>query len=109
MGRRRAAFGEGIAEEAQHFAAVVHRVDYENRENRREGMQLVLERGDDPEVAAAAAEAPEQVRVLALTRLDQPPAGRYDIRRNQVVAHEAVLSHQPADAAPQGYSADARH
>ena len=63
-------------------------------------MQEELERGDDAEVAAAAAQRPEQVRVL-VQRTPGPcsPVGGHQLGGDQVVAGEAVLAPQPADAA----------
>ncbi len=72
-------------------------------------MQAILERRDDSEVAATAAQPPEQVRVFALARFDEPAIGRHHVRGNEVVADEAELPHQPADAAAEGDSADPRH
>ena len=62
-------------------------------------MQEELERRDDAEVAAAAAQRPEQVRVLLGGRPDQLALRGHQLGRDQVVAGEAVLAPQPADAA----------
>src|SRR5262249_38755755 len=45
-----------IAIEAEQFARLIERMDHEAAENLRDRMQLVFERRDDPEVAAAAAQ-----------------------------------------------------
>ena len=65
------------------------------------------ELGDDAEVAAAAAERPEQVRVLLLARGDDGAVGRDDLGGQQVVAGQAVAAAEVADAAAEGQSADA--
>ena len=56
------------------------------------GMEPVLEGRDDPEVAAAAAQAPEQVGYLALARGHEAAVGGDNVRRDQVVAGKAVLA-----------------
>ncbi len=66
-----------------------------------------LEAGDDAEVAAAAAQRPEQVGVLGLAGGDGPPVGEDDVGREQVVAGEPVLPAQPADAAAEREAGDA--
>ena len=70
-------------------------------------MQLVFERGDDAEVAAAAAQSPEQVRVIVGARGQEPAIGGDDVGGEQVVAGQAVLALQPADAAAEGEAGDA--
>ena len=70
-------------------------------------MEPVLEGRDDPEVAAAAAQAPEQVGVLALARGHEAAVGGDDVRRDQVVAGKAVLALEPADAAAERQARDA--
>ena len=70
-------------------------------------MQLELERCDDPEVATAAAQAPEEVRVLVLARDDEVAVGRDDVAGAQVVDRETELPHQVADAATEGQAPDA--
>ena len=55
-----------FAEEPQQVARVVEFVEEDPDVDVVDRMQLELERGHDAEVAAAAAERPEQVRVLVL-------------------------------------------
>ena len=71
-------------------------------------MQAVLERGHDPEVAAAAAQAPEQVGVLVLARAQQVAVDGHDVGGQQVVDRGAVAAHQPADPAAEREAGDAR-
>ena len=66
------------------------------------------ERRHDPEVAAAAAQAPEQVRMLGRTRPDGLAARQHDIGRDEVVDRQAVGPGQPADAAAQRQPRDPR-
>ena len=71
-------------------------------------MELVLKGGDHAEVAAAAPDAPEEVRVLTGADVAELAVGGDDIGGDEVVAGQAVLARQPADAAPQGEAGDAR-
>ena len=74
-------------------------------------MQPVLERGRDAEVAAAAAQAPEQLGVLVRAGVHELPVGGHDVSGDQVVAGQADLAHEPADAAAERVTGDpgARH
>ncbi len=71
-------------------------------------MQLEFELGDDPEVTAAAAQAPEQVGVLVRAGVQQPAVGGDEIGADEVVAGEAVLAHQPADPTAERVPGDTR-
>src|SRR5271168_473701 len=70
-------------------------------------MKLVLERGNDTEIAAAAAQAPEQIRMLIGARSQKLSVGGDDVSRQQVVAAETMLAHQPAEATAQSQPGDA--
>jgi hypothetical protein len=70
-------------------------------------VQAQLERGDHAEAPAAAAQRPQQLRVLVLRRAHQPAIGGDELRRDEVVAGEAVLALQPAGAAAEREPADA--
>ncbi len=63
------------------------------------GMQLVFERRDDAEVAAAAAQRPEQILVFCLARDEEPAVGRHDVGRDQVVARQAERAREISDPA----------
>jgi len=69
-------------------------------------MQAIDEPGDDPEVAAAAADRPEEIRVAPLVDLKQAAVGRDQLGREHAVDCEPVLAHEVADAAAQGETAD---
>ena len=58
-----------------------------------------LEAGDDPEVAAAAAQCPEQILVLIVAGRDLPAIGENDIGREQVVDGEPHAAGEVAEAA----------
>ena len=65
-------------------------------------MQAELKLGDDSEVAATAADSPEQVGVRARIGGDLFRVGGDELRGEQLIDREAVLTLQPADAAAEG-------
>jgi hypothetical protein len=65
--------------EPQHFARLVDRIQHTAAKYLAELMKAILERRDDPKISATAARTPEQIRVLFLTRLEQPPICGNDI------------------------------
>jgi hypothetical protein len=67
----------------------------------------VLEGGSDAEVAAAAAQGPEQVLIVLGAGRDDLAVCGDDFDRQQVVDGQSVLSHQPAFPAAQGQPGDA--
>ena len=71
-------------------------------------MQAVLERCDDANIGAATAHCPEQIGILARVGGAQSPLGGHDVDREEVVAGEAVLTAQPAEATTEGEPGDAR-
>ncbi len=71
-------------------------------------MQTVLEGGYDAEIAAAAAQRPEQIRVVGGTRLPEHAVRGDHIGRDQVVDGEPVFAHQPAQPAAERQTGDAR-
>src|SRR5204863_2552354 len=64
--------------------------------------------GHDPEVAAAAADPPKQIRVDVLARSHELPVGGHDVDGEQLVDREAELAHQPADPAAEGQPSEPR-
>ena len=70
-------------------------------------MQAIFRGRHNAEVAAAAPQRPEEVGVFRGARRSELTVGRHDVRRNQVVDCEAVLAHQPAEAAAERQSDDA--
>ena len=72
-----------------------------------QGMETQLELGRDAEVAAAAPDRPEQVRMLTGIDPEQLPLGGHDVRRQEVVDGQAVLSNEVAHATAQGQATDA--
>jgi hypothetical protein len=64
-----------------------------------DGMQSEHEPRDDAEVAAAAPDRPEEVRMLGRARAHEIPGCGHDLGRLEVVDGEAVLAAEPAEAA----------
>src|SRR5262245_28269500 len=70
-------------------------------------MELIFERGDH-EIAASAAQAPEQVSVLGRACDQQGALSGDEVDRQEVVAGEAKLARQPAKTAAQCQAGNAR-
>ena len=70
-------------------------------------MRLELERGGDPEVATAAAQAPEQFRIVVVADLEHLALGGDELDRRQVVDGHAEAAHQPPDPAAERQARDA--
>ena len=70
-------------------------------------MQPELEGGDDAEIAAAAADGPEEVRIFTLAGVQQPAVCGGNFYGLQVVDGQTELAHQPSYATARGQSADA--
>ena len=70
-------------------------------------VQPELELGDDAEVAAAAAQAPEQVRVTGLVDMQPVAVGGDQLVRLHVVARQPEPAREPAHAAAERQPADA--
>src|SRR6266536_1803906 len=85
---------------AEHVASHGPRPHHQaGQDGRSDLVEAVLERRNDPEVAAAAAYRPEQVSVFVCAGGAQPTVGGNDVYGKQVVAREAVRSAEPTDAA----------
>ena len=65
------------------------------------------EAGHDAEVAAAAADRPEEVGLVVGVDARAPAVGGHDLGGEQVVDRQAVLAHEIADAAAERDAADA--
>jgi hypothetical protein len=103
--------GGGLGElpiEAEHLLGPAQGIGHHPSQNRRaDGVELILERGDDAEVAAAAAQAPEEVLVLRGAGRQEPAVGSDHIRRDEIIDGQPVLAGQPAEAAAEGEAGDA--
>ena len=85
---------------------VRQRVQHRPGQHLADRVEAVFERGHDPEVAAAAAEGPEQVGVLVVAGGQDISVGGDDLDGQEVVDGEAVLAHEPADAAAERQPGD---
>ena len=65
-------------------------------------MKLILKRGYDTKVSAAAPYAPEQLRVLSEAGREELAIGGHKINRQKIVTGQAIPSCQIAPAASQG-------
>ncbi len=70
-------------------------------------MQLEQKRGDDAEVAAAAAQRPEEIGVLRFTGGDETAVGQDHVGLQQIVDGQPELAREVADPAAEGDAADA--
>ena len=70
--------------------------EHELRLNR---VQRKLERHDNSEIAATAAQRPQEIGILRLARANEPTVGGDDIRGQQVVGSKSMAPTQPADSA----------
>ncbi len=75
--------------------------------DRRDGVEAVLERGHDAEVAAPAPQPPQEVRIFRGARPHGASVGRDDVGGDQVVAREPETTHEPAQAATERETGDA--
>ena len=70
-------------------------------------VRLEQEARHHAEIAAAAAQRPEQIGILRLARRDEAAVGQHDVGLEQVVDGEAVLARQIAGAAAERQAGDA--
>ncbi len=99
--RRRAVLMQGILclIERQHDEAAI--------DQRPDRMQRELEARDDAEIAAAAANRPEQIFVRVGACVEQFAVGGDHVGRNQIVDGHAVFAAEPAEAAAERQTCDA--
>ena len=99
--------GQELAVGAHHLLGLLERPERGSGQDGADGMQSELERGDDAEVAAAAADRPEQVGVLLGARTRLCSVGEHDVGLEQIVDRQAVAPRQVADPAAERQPADA--
>src|SRR5215211_1144371 len=88
--------------ELKHLRCPLQRAEEVPTEDRRKGVESELKRSDDPEVAPAALEAPEEVRVLVGAHLEQLTIGGYHVGLAHALGVEAVLAPQPGETPAHG-------
>ena len=71
-----------------------------------DGIDGELDRRDDAEVAVAAAQRPEEIRLVLCVDADRAPVRGDELDRGDAVRLEAVLSAEPAHAAAQRVAGD---
>ena len=76
-------------------------------EIRPERLEPELERGRDPEVPAGATQAPEELGLLGLARVNEATIGGDEVDGDQIVDRQPEVPLQPADSAPERQSCDA--
>src|SRR6478752_3290297 len=69
-------------------------------------MQAKLERTHYPEIAAAAAEGPEQIGIFGFAGAHELALSRHHIGRDQVIGGKPELAAEPSETAAQGESGD---
>ena len=100
--------GHEVAEEPQHARGLLHGPGHQAGDHGGAyRVEPVLERGDDPEVAAAAAQAPEQLGVLVVAGDKELAVGGDHVAGREVVDGESEAAHEVADPATEGQPADA--
>jgi hypothetical protein len=85
------------------------KVDQSRDYRRANGVELEAHRGDNAEVPAAAAKAPEQVAVVAFIGRDQMAICSDDCGRLEVVAAKAYFAMQPAETPAEREAGNACH
>jgi hypothetical protein len=70
-------------------------------------VKLEFEGGDDSEIAAAAAERPEQIRVFFRGRMHQVAVRRDHVGRKKIVDGQAEFARNPAEATAERQPGDA--
>ena len=95
----------GLEEARDHLRR--RRQDQHAADDLRHSAQAQPKPGGDAEVALAAADRPEQVRLRVLARLDDLAVGGHHLGREQVVDRQPGLPSQEPDPTRQGDPADA--
>ena len=98
--------GDELAVEPQQVAGLVELEEHRPAVDVLDRAHPELERRDDPEVAAAAADGPEEVGVLLVARDVEAAVGGHHVRGEEVVAGQAEAPGEVADAAAQRQPAD---
>jgi hypothetical protein len=100
--------GHDLAVTAQVLGGLLQRLQDHAADDVPHRVHAELERGDDAEVAAAAAQRPEQVGVVCLAGGEHVAVGGDERGGEQVVGRQAVLAREPADPAAERQTRHAR-
>ena len=99
--------GHELLVPAQHVVRGRERVeDVREGHLRPDRVEAELEGRHDPEVPAAATQAPQQLGSLGRARPDDAPVGEHDLGADHVVGAQPVPASQPAHAAAEGEATD---
>jgi hypothetical protein len=100
--------GDEVPVESQNLGSVFGLPENRSGDHgRADEVQREPERSDHPEVAAAAAQRPEQIRVFVGRRADDAALGCDDLGGQQVVDSEPVFAHEPPDPTTEREAGDA--
>ena len=103
----RGALGQELAVGREHLGGLLDRPERRAADDGADLVQAEQERRDDAEVAAAAADRPEQVGVLVGARAHALAVREHDLGLEQVVDRQPALARQVAEAAAERQPADA--
>ena len=99
--------GDPLAPGVQHLGRALEREEHDAGVDLADREQVELERGDDAEVAAAAAQRPEELGLVVAVDAAQLAVGGDELDRGDAVRRQAVLAAVPADAAAERVADDA--
>jgi len=92
-----------VPEESEKLRCAFRRIDHlPGQHVRAHLVKGQLEGCNHPEVSTPPSDGPEQVRVVGLIGPNHLAGGGHHVRAEQIVGCQAMLSCQPAEAAPQG-------
>ena len=107
VGDQRQLLGRGIRDLDEPGERLRRRGDGEHPAGDRvHRVQPIVEARHDAEVAAAAADRPEQVGLVRLVDVEDAAVGSHDFGSEQMVDRQAVLAHEVAGAAAERETAD---
>src|SRR6185312_13800688 len=97
-----------VAEDAQRIAGLGGPPDDQAGKHLTQWMKLKFEARDDAESPSAPPQAVEELRILRGRGAHEASVGQHDAGREEVVDREPMPAHEPARAAAERETADAR-
>ena len=91
----------------QHLGGALHGEEEDARVDLGDRVEGELDRGDDAEAAAAAADGPEELGLVVAVGADEAPVGSHELDGGDAVRGQAVAAREPAEAAAEGVADDA--